>query len=658
MSANEETLSVRLKADGTGLTGVFNAAGKKVSELAQRLNQTSKEGQQTSKKVEILGQKVQSTDPHLNRMAHSTGGVVQQLTSMRGILATLGLGLTAREMVNTITQAERMDATLETITGTTAGASAEFDRLEQFAAKTPYTLDQSVEGFIRLANLGLDPSARAMTSYGNTAAAMSKDLMQMVETVADATVGEFERLKEFGIKARAEGDSVAFTFKGVTTQVGNSASEIERHLINIGNTHFAGNMERQMERLPGLISNLKDEVSSLWRTIGDKGATDAMATGIRTVIGGVSWLKDEINSGFGFDLLQAAAELWTSTLSGGLQDIGVNLGGVNHAMKESASFVETYLGTLWETIKNGILDMPINMKTAITIMIGEADQFALSAKASFERFTIFFAASMDHYAHGWNLFTLGMQEKFNSAIDWVLNKLADGVRAIGASIPDWDLFDGLGPKLTQAANQLDLLAVGSARVQREIESENQAYQTATQSRLALLNQLIEASEQQEETHKKASQAIIQAALNERTAILSARDARLEQIRADRAWEIEAERIFDEMDLFNSGYQVGVKQSTASVKALTKAVKESADETATAALSIAQIYQDTATSIRGAFSGAFRDLLDGTSSLANRMEGIFKQMLADMATMAIARPIIIPMVTGMGGLIGVSSTAQA
>ena len=35
---------------------------------------------------------------------------------------------------------------------------------------------------------------------------MGKSLNQMIEAVADATTGEFERLKEFGIKARTHGE--------------------------------------------------------------------------------------------------------------------------------------------------------------------------------------------------------------------------------------------------------------------------------------------------------------------------------------------------------------------------------------------------------------------------------------------------------------------
>lgn len=74
--------------------------------------------------------------------------------------------------------------------------------------------------------------------------------------------------------------------------------------------------------------------------------------------------------------------------------------------------------------------------------------------------------------------------------------------------------------------------------------------------------------------------------------------------------------------------------------------------------VAQIYKDTASSIRGAWRGAFRDILDGQNSFADRMTDIFKDLLADMATMAITQPIIIPMVQAFGGMMGVPGASQA
>jgi hypothetical protein len=78
--------------------------------------------------------------------------------------------------------------------------------------------------------------------------------------------------------------------------------------------------------------------------------------------------------------------------------------------------------------------------------------------------------------------------------------------------------------------------------------------------------------------------------------------------------------------------------------------------------VAQIYEDTATSIRDSFRDTFRDVfdegVDGFKGFADRMEDVFKDMLADMATMAIARPVIVPVTTAVGGAMGVPGSAQA
>lgn len=145
--------------------------------------------------------------------------------------------------------------------------------ITSFAAKTPFELGEVMRSFIKLKNMGLDPSREALTAYGDTASAMGKSLNDMVEAVADAATGEFERLKEFGIRASSEGDRVTFTFQGVSTTVGKNAEEIEQYLINLGKTKFAGGMEAQSKTLSGMMSTLKDTVSIA-------GAEFAQSTGL------------------------------------------------------------------------------------------------------------------------------------------------------------------------------------------------------------------------------------------------------------------------------------------------------------------------------------------------------------------------------------------
>ena len=157
---------------------------------------------------------------------------------------------------------------LSSFQGNQAAADSAFKTIEKFATSSPYQVEEVLNAFIKLKNLGLDPSEEALESYGNTASAMGKSLDQMIEAVADATTGEFERLKEFGIKSKSEGDKVSFTFQGVTTTVGKNSKEIEGYLMNIGNVNFAGAMDRQSETFKGRLSSLQDTFASFGDSIG------------------------------------------------------------------------------------------------------------------------------------------------------------------------------------------------------------------------------------------------------------------------------------------------------------------------------------------------------------------------------------------------------
>lgn len=249
----------------------------------------------------------------------SMGEIERSVSSAKRVLGTLGVGLSVGVLVNKFQQVavetDKMRGSLQTVTGSVDAAGIAFDNLTQFAKQTPFTLDQSVNAFIKLKALGLDPSERALSAYGNTAAAMGKSMNQMIEAVADASTMEFERLKEFGIKAKQQGDNVSFTFQGVTTTVGKNSKEIQEYLLAIGENQFGDAMANQMERLPGQISNLQDNVDALFRTMADEGGTQLFASGIKTVSGWVETLTEkipevvfEINAGS--EVMSAAWKPW------------------------------------------------------------------------------------------------------------------------------------------------------------------------------------------------------------------------------------------------------------------------------------------------------------------------------------------------------------
>lgn len=214
-----------------------------------------------------------------------------------------------------------LNAQLITATGSAEKAEIAFDAIQQFAEKTPYDLQQATEGFVKLVNLGLTPSEKALTSYGDTASAMGKDLNQLIEAVADAATGEFERLKEFGIKAKSEGDNVSFTFRGVTTTVKKNAAEIENYLIQLGENNFAGAMAQRMDTLDGALSNLGDSWDKLWLEISEQGIGDLIEESVRLAID----VLDELTAMIASGELQAYLDAIGSKFEGWGRDIATTL---------------------------------------------------------------------------------------------------------------------------------------------------------------------------------------------------------------------------------------------------------------------------------------------------------------------------------------------
>lgn len=203
-----------------------------------------------------------------------------------------GLGLTAilAAPLKAAADMESMNVALRTsFQGNEAAARDAFNKINQFAANTPYELEEVMTSFIKLKNMGLDPSEEALSAYGNTASSMGKSLNDMIEAVADAATGEFERLKEFGIKAKSEGDKVTFTFQGVATTVGKNSKEIEQYLKYIGSVKFAGGIEAQSRTAKGMLSTLKDGVVMTAAKIGT-----AMLPKAKELITDVSKIVDKV----------------------------------------------------------------------------------------------------------------------------------------------------------------------------------------------------------------------------------------------------------------------------------------------------------------------------------------------------------------------------
>lgn len=283
-----------------------------VARIGQFVEPMKNAERQTKTSASNMARDFEEADKGISMSAKNIG------LSLAGVAASY---VSIDRLINTQRTFDKLNAGLITATGSAEGAAAAFDSLQKFAKETPYGLEQSVGAFIKLTNLGLKPSEAALTSYGNTAAAMGKDLDQMIEAVADATTGEFERLKEFGIKASQENGKVSLTFKGQTTTIRNNAKEIEKYLLNLGNVDFSGAMENRMKTLDGSIANLEDTIDGLFLKVSQSGIGDAIKAGVDGASESLETLGDNLDTVGDIALVVGAifAGRYASSMVGSIQ---------------------------------------------------------------------------------------------------------------------------------------------------------------------------------------------------------------------------------------------------------------------------------------------------------------------------------------------------
>lgn len=302
---NADKKLTELRKTLSGIDGVSAGVGNGLDDVS---DSTKRVGTEAGKTSGILGK------------LSGTLGVAKKLSVGFGLLGA-GVGVLAAKVIPVQREFDVLNAQLVTATGSADNANEAFNELKKFAAETPYDLQQSVSGFAQLKNLGLDPSIDSLRSFGNTASAMGKDLSQMIEAVADASTNEFERLKEFGIKAKQEKDKVTFTFQGVETTVAKNSQAIQQYLIDIGNTNFAGAMTQRMDTLDGALSNLGDSYHNLLLTISQSGIGDVIKENVLKVV-------DMLGSLSAYLQKPETVELFRSALAG----VGEAFGLIQSAM--------------------------------------------------------------------------------------------------------------------------------------------------------------------------------------------------------------------------------------------------------------------------------------------------------------------------------------
>jgi hypothetical protein len=288
---------------------------------------------------------------------------------------------------------EKYETVLKNTLGSQTQAKAAMEMIKDIAATTPISVDEMTESFIKMVNRGLTPSKIEIKNLADLAASQGKSFDQLTEAVLDAMMGEGERLKEFGVKMKKNGDDVSLSFKGQTVEVQNNEEAIYKAIVAMGGYNgVAGTTSEMNKTLEGRSSNLGDAFDSIQLKIGEK--LMPVFVGILELFAkGVDWLGKLIDAsgpvGSGFmiiwDALGMVFEMGKSfflwllpdsvenmlTLQNVMRVFGTVLGAVGTAIKLVFSSVQLLI--------DGFLVLKDAGSIAVNVLKGD---FAAAAKSS------------------------------------------------------------------------------------------------------------------------------------------------------------------------------------------------------------------------------------------------------------------------------------
>lgn len=254
-------------------------AVKQIDELIAALRKAGKEAGLTDKQIDEM---VKSAEKSGSAGAKGVGAINKEMGTLQanlrnvaqgfaGLIAVDQLVSIAKRVVDVRSQFEKLEAVLTNTLGSKSRAQDALRMIQDFATKTPFSVLQLTDAYVKLANQGFRPTIEQMRKLGDLASSTGKGFDQLTEAIIDAQTGEFERLKDFGIRASKAGDQVTFSFKEVATTTEFTAESIREYLLSLGDLEgVSGAMVAISSTLDGKLNNLQDSFDKLANLSGQK----------------------------------------------------------------------------------------------------------------------------------------------------------------------------------------------------------------------------------------------------------------------------------------------------------------------------------------------------------------------------------------------------
>lgn len=230
---------------------------------------------------------LKSTTNELKKQKAGVSGVSDEMKKMKtlitGFIAAYGGKKLCELLIGSNDEMEQYTTSLEVMLGSASKASAMIEKMRDFAAKTPLTLENVISGGSLLMSYGVDESnlIDTMTKLGDLARGNAEKMDRITLAYGQmlakgkVTGEELMQMTEAGVPLQtALAESIGVTGEEFSKMV--SAGKVGIDDLNkaitgltTGNGKFAGMMEKQSQTMRGMLSTLLDNLSEFMRKMGE-----------------------------------------------------------------------------------------------------------------------------------------------------------------------------------------------------------------------------------------------------------------------------------------------------------------------------------------------------------------------------------------------------
>lgn len=356
--ADMTTYGIKVTEEGTDqaksklerLIGTLEGVEAALSDLADALDKTGDEQEETAKKTDRLGGSLGK----LKGVAAALGGafVVKQFFDL-GKSAVIAAG-----------EVEALGVRMNSVMGSDSAGAAATSWITDFAAKTPYQIETVSKAFMQLKMAGLDPTAGSLVDLGDAVAKAGGTVQQMdsafraiSKSMMRGKIGAEEmnmlidaQIDGWGALSRAMGVSVQDLMD--MSQAGQLGRKEIKLLIDQLGKESEGAMEDLSGTFVGLISTLQDNWKLALAEMAEGGLLDGVKQAVTKLIDTIAILKE----------------------TGQLEEWGNNIGQVAGAVIDTFAWVATEMPLYIEIGSLAVVQAFVKMQLKINEVLGKIAQ--------------------------------------------------------------------------------------------------------------------------------------------------------------------------------------------------------------------------------------------------------------------------------------------